>query len=261
MCKQQQAAKQEWIMVKVTDGDGSTAQPTDNSAEAWPAELTAVAGSQIRHWRQRRKLTTQKLSDATAAVGHRVPPTVLTNLEHRRREYISVAELLLVAAALNVPPILLVAPVGQTDKINCLPDAAGSPWRTRGWFTGAIPATGPGFDLEQWNDATTVIRLYDTHRLLVRGYLDAVHRLRELDDDRMDIYPGRQWPQKPLDQRRRFRRAVLSQLAAYLEQIRAHRRSIEELGFKLPDLASDVEADLANPWLGEPDDAGHPPLF
>lgn len=216
-------------------------------SDPWSADLTRAIGHQIRHWRRRRKLTTQQLSDATAKVGQRIPATVLTNLEHKRRDYIAVAELLVVAAALNVPPVLLVVPIGKAERIESLPGNQISPWRTRGWLMGAIPPMFDAFNLEQWNDATTVIKLYDTHRLLVRGYQEATQRLKELDDDRMDIYPGRQWPQDSIDQRTRFRRVVLSQLAAYLEQLNAHRKTIEDLGFLAPALPPEVEADLTNP--------------
>ncbi|MEV6523129.1 hypothetical protein AB0M43_14360 [Longispora sp. NPDC051575] len=132
------------------------------------------------------------------------------------------------------------------EMVEPLPETEISPWRTRGWFMGAIPPVFEGFGLEQWNDATTAIKLYDTHRLLVRSYQEAVHRLKELDDDRMDIYPDRQWPEATLDRRRHFRSAVLGQLATFLEQLRTHRRAIAEMGLTLPALAAEVEADLNN---------------
>lgn len=224
-------------------------RPGGGSRDAWSAELTRTIGDQIRYWRRRRKLTTQKLSDLTAALGQRIPAAVLTNLEHRRRDYISVSEVLLAAAALNVPPVLLIAPIGRAEQMEPLPGNSASPWRTRGWLMGALPLRIEGFELEEWNDGTTAIKLYDAHRLLVRSYQEAARRLKELDDDRMDIFPGRQWPEDSLAQRTAFRRALLSQLATYLVQLRTHRKAIIDRGLLLPELPPDVKTDLTRPPL------------
>ena len=239
-------------MESATESSGSQAassNATDSEHDdgLWSSRVTRDIGRQVRRWRRRHKITIQQLSDLTASIGQRVPPTVLTNLEHRRRDFVSVSELLLIAAALNVPPVLLIAPIGHQSEMEVLPNVRSSPWRTRGWLMGAIPPAFADFNLERWNDATAAIKLYDTHRLLVRSYQESLHRLKELDDDRMDVYPGRQWPQEALEQRRRLRRALLSQVAAYLERIRSHRREIEALGFLLPALAPEVEADLTAP--------------
>jgi len=244
-------------MASSTDGNEggtSNSQPSRDGgvSEVWSAEITRNVGNQIRHWRRRRKLTTQKLSDLTADAGQRIPPSVLTNLEHRRRDYISVAELLLVAAALNVPPVLLVAPIGQTEQMEPLPSRDASPWRTRGWLMGALPLRTTGFDLAQWNDATTAIKLYDAHRLLIRTYQETVRRLKELDDDRMDVFPGRHWPEESLAQRTAFRRAVLSQLATYLEHLRRQRKQISEMGLVLPELPPEIETELSRPTVDDP---------
>lgn len=222
-------------------------------SDIWSVELTRNIGRQIRYWRRQRKLTTQRLSDLTAKIGQRIPPTVLTNLEHQRRDYVSVSELLLIAAALNVPPVLLIAPIGQTEEIESLPANHTSPWRIRGWLMGAIPLQTEGFDLEEWNEATTAIKLYDSHRLLFRSYQEAARRLKQLDDDRMDIFPGRQWPEESLTQRRAFRSALLSQLATYLAQLRTHRKTITDMGLVLPALPPDVETDLSQPPLERDD--------
>lgn len=243
-----------------TQGDRPVAPPQGSRSarpdDKWSAELTRSIGEQLRYWRRRRKLTVRELSDKTQEVGQRIPATVLTNIEHGRRDYVSVSELLLIGAALNVPPVLLVAPIGRTSTIESLPDAEISPWRTRGWLMGAIPPIFEGFNLQQWNDAVTSIRLYDTHRLLVRSYQEAARGLKELDDDRMDVYPGRQWPQDVLDRRTSFRRVLLSQLAAYLEQLRTHRREMRDMGFIPPALPPEVQADLTHPPIGQPDEHG-----
>ncbi|UQU66855.1 hypothetical protein COUCH_11540 [Couchioplanes caeruleus] len=231
------------------EGDAAASRPqrVGGGSDRWSAHVTAGVGSQIRIWRRRRKLTTQKLSDLTAALGQRVPPTVLTNLEHRRRDYISIAEIMLVSAALNIPPVLLIAPIGQVEEIDILPSISISPWRARGWLMGALPLRSTDFDLADWNDSTTAIKLYDSHRLLSRSFQETARRLKELDDDKMDVFPGRQWPEESLSQRTAFRSALLSQLATYLEHLRTLRRRIEEIGLVPPELPADIETELSGP--------------
>lgn len=229
----------------IGSGASRSSRPSGSGKELWTAEFTRAVGQHIRYWRRRRKLTTQKLSDITEDLGQRIPPTVLTNLENQRRDYISVGELLLVAAALNVPPVLLIAPIGQTEHIEPLPELSASPWRTRGWLMGTRALNHDQFHLQQWNDATVAIKLYDAHRLLVRSYQEAARRLKELDDDRMDIFPDRPWPDESIARRTAFRSAVLGQLAAYLGHLREHRKTISDMGLVLPALPVDVEADLS----------------
>ena len=214
--------------------------------DTFGGRLTQHVGAQIKRWRQARKLTAQRLSDVTAELGERVPRTVIINLENQRRDYVSLAEILILAAGLNIPPYLLIAPVGIEDSVEILPEVASSPWRTRGWLMGARPVDYDGFAVVEWNDATVATKLFDKHRLLVRSYEQATLRLQELDGDRMDLYPDAQWPDEDLKQRHRIRALMLRQLASYLEQIRAQRHEIVQRGFKLPALPPEVEADLAS---------------
>jgi len=213
--------------------------------DTFGGRLTQHVGGQIKRWRQTRKLSAQRLSDLTAELGERIPRTVIINLENQRRDYVSLAEILVLAAGLNIPPYLLIAPVGIEDSVEILPEVDSSPWRTRGWLMGAVPVQYKGFAVVEWNDATVATKLFDKHRLLVRSYEQATLRLQELDGDRMDLYPDAQWPDEELQQRRRIRALMLRQLASYLEQIRAQRHEIEQRGLKLPALPPEVEADLA----------------
>jgi transcriptional regulator with XRE-family HTH domain len=241
-------------MAKVTQGDGSDrsgkgSQPVRRAKklDTYSGRLTQHIGAQIKRWRRARRITAQELSEATERLGQLVPRTVIINIENQRRDYVSVAEVLLIAAALNMPPYLLLAPVGLAEADEILPNVDSSPWRTRGWLMGALPVGYDGFDVVQWNDATLGTKLFDKHRLLVRSYQQATLRLQELDGDRMDLYADREWPAAELQQRHKIRALMLRQLASYLEQIRAHRAEIDQRGFSLPELPPEVEADLSAP--------------
>jgi transcriptional regulator with XRE-family HTH domain len=239
-------------MNESTEGSGSDSTREDlpvrraKKVDAWSGRVTQDIGKQLKHWRRELDMTAQELSDATEVLGQRVPRSVITNIENDRRDYVSVAELLLLAGALSVPPILLIAPIGREHEVEPLPDVSLSPWRTRGWFMGALAPRYEGFDLEAWNETSIAIKLYDKHRLLVRSYQEAVHRLQELDGDHMEIYPGREWPQDKLDERRRFRSLMHRQIIGFLEQIRRHREDMQSLGIVPPELPADVETDLSS---------------
>jgi transcriptional regulator with XRE-family HTH domain len=223
-------------------GETDDSQPVRRAKKlnTFGGRLTQNVGAQIKRWRRERKLTAQRLSELTEQLGEKIPRTVIINLENQRRDYVSLAEILILAAGLNIPPYLLIAPVGLDDAVEILPEVQSSPWRTRGWLMGALPVKYEGFAVVEWNDATVATKLYDKHRLLVRSYEQATTRLQDLDDDRTDT---------DQQQRQRIRALMLRQLASYLDQIRAHRHEIAQRGFKLPALDPEIEADLA----GNPD--------
>ena len=63
----------------------------------------------------------QQLADRTAELGMPIPRSVLANLESGRRDTVSVAEVLVLAAALDVAPIELICPVGFDKQTEMLP--------------------------------------------------------------------------------------------------------------------------------------------
>lgn len=59
-----------------------------------------------------------------------------------RRSHISVAELLVLARALNVPPVVLLTPVGTAESAEILPGVSRPPFRAAQWITGEAPFPG-----------------------------------------------------------------------------------------------------------------------
>jgi len=74
---------------------------------------------------------------------------MLANLESGRRGTVSAAELLVLAAALDVAPIELVCPVGFDHQAEMLPGRKMDPLAAMRWFTGELK-------LETTGDATTL---------------------------------------------------------------------------------------------------------
>ena len=79
----------------------------------------------------------QQLADRTDELGMPIAQSVLANLESGRRETVSIAEVLVLAAALDVAPLDLICPVGFDKQLEMLPLPAMDPLSARRWITGA----------------------------------------------------------------------------------------------------------------------------
>lgn len=84
--------------------------------------------------RRRRGLSVLGLSRLTADMGHEIPRMAITNLEAGSREAITTAELLILAGALDVPPLLLLFPFGVDDPLEPIPDGAESAALVLDWL-------------------------------------------------------------------------------------------------------------------------------
>ena len=118
--------------------------------DSWAAGFTRSVAGQIHRHRKARGWSAQRLSDACAELGMEFPRTTLADLETGRRGHISVAELLVLARALDVPPLLLMFPVGTEAETEVLPGQSRPAFRAAQWFTGEGSFPGP-------DDADTVI--------------------------------------------------------------------------------------------------------
>jgi transcriptional regulator with XRE-family HTH domain len=105
----------------------------------WATGVAALLGAQVRRYRKERGLTTQQLADACGALGVNVPASVINNLETGRRASFGVAELLVVAKALDVGPISLLFPLGRQASIEILPALEVPVWEAVAWFTEETP--------------------------------------------------------------------------------------------------------------------------
>src|SRR5262245_48580908 len=114
------------------------------SPDAWSASLTRSIGNEIVRHRKSRKWSAQRLADECTNLGLTMPRDVITDLEIGRRANVSVAELLVIAAALDVPPALLVFAVGSAPEIEILPGVVRAPFRALQWLSGEAPLPGSG---------------------------------------------------------------------------------------------------------------------
>lgn len=148
--------------------------------QVWSQEVVSLIAQSVKHYRTKRGMSAEKLAQATADAGYEIPRSVIANLESGRRETISVTEWLVLGRALNVPPLLLLFPIGRVDLMEVLPGHEMSPWTALKWaeLGGSIsdaavttPRGGP-------------IDLFREHEDAVCAWQRMQQRVRDIDDAR-----------------------------------------------------------------------------
>src|SRR6516162_8256956 len=106
----------------------------------WPTRAAQLVAREVRRYReaQRPRMSTQKLADRTAELGMEIPRSVLANLESGRRETVTVPEILVLAAALQVAPVELLCPVGFDEQLEILPGHMMDPLSASRWVDGEL---------------------------------------------------------------------------------------------------------------------------
>lgn len=92
-------------------------------------------------------MSAQQLSDACAKLGMPFPRTVISNIENNRRGNVTVAEVSVLAAALEVAPTALVFPVGYAQEVEHLPGRMASPLEAADWWNGEAGDEGRALSL------------------------------------------------------------------------------------------------------------------
>jgi len=103
----------------------------------WATELAHGVADEVRRLRKDRGLSVAKLADRTEELGYPIGASVLTNFEAKRRgSRLDVSELLVLAAALDVPPALLLFPGYPDGPARPLPGLESSAFKSAEWFAG-----------------------------------------------------------------------------------------------------------------------------
>lgn len=139
----------------------------------WGPRLVRVIARQIRRHRERKrpKMSAQALATRCAQLGWPIKRSVLSNLESGYRETITVPELFVIAAALEVPPSDLIAPLGRVDEVEILPGMSATPEAVADWLAGhqALPGT-------RW--ASNPSALFASHAQYLEAWKHARLRVR-----------------------------------------------------------------------------------
>lgn len=112
-------------------------------SEDWQRRLTAVVAANVRRLRTDHKppLSAQALSSRTAELGYPIHRTVIADLESGRRAGVTLADLFVLARALDAPPMALIAALDGSAEIPALPNEEDA-WPTQviEWIVGQRPS-------------------------------------------------------------------------------------------------------------------------
>lgn len=113
----------------------------------WTEEFVRRFGAAAKEVRGKR--SAQWLSDRTAELGQRISPTVIAKLDSGHRgNVLHIWEVVLIAQALNVPPVALIYPDLIDGPVEIVPGAEVPTNDAIQWFTGERPMMLGG-DLEK----------------------------------------------------------------------------------------------------------------
>lgn len=145
------------------------------------ARIAARIGEQVAKAREDipagRKMTAQALADRCAELGHPLDRSVIAKLEKGIRQTVTVADLLVLARALDVPPVSLLFPLGEPET-ELLPGEQRAVWPALLWFAAEAPypaAVSGDAEPQRW-DPPEAIALFRQHDGLVQQCLQAASR-------------------------------------------------------------------------------------
>lgn len=156
--------------------------------EGWSQRFAVRVGERVAQLRARlgetqgRKFTTQALSERTAELGHPMDRSVIAKLEKGHRHTITVPELFVLAQALEVPPLLLLLPLGHADTVEVVPGAQVQIADALRWLTGERPLPGTRWEGLSTEDGSPTVAAFQTHQRYVDGSINLrrnVRRVRE----------------------------------------------------------------------------------
>ncbi len=104
---------------------------------SWAEDTTDRIAAAVKALRGTR--SAQWLADRTADLGHPISRTAISNLEVGRKRSVDVPELVVLARALGVPPLLLLYPELPAGEVEVLPGHRTSSWSAAQWFAGRGP--------------------------------------------------------------------------------------------------------------------------
>lgn len=105
--------------------------------KVWAEQFIGQVATRMKEIRKGQKLSIRALSERTEILGHHIGESVLSNFEYKRRgSKLEVVELLVIAAALGVPPILLLLPKYPDGEVEYLPGVTAQSFDVADWISG-----------------------------------------------------------------------------------------------------------------------------
>ncbi len=106
----------------------------------WTTSTVRRIGAKVKELRKGR-FSAEGLAERVTELGYPYSRSALVNLEYGRKSSIDLGELLVLAAALEVPPMLLLYPDLADGPVEALPGVRTTSFRAALWFGGEEPLT------------------------------------------------------------------------------------------------------------------------
>lgn len=212
--------------------------------DQWTTAFTARIAQGMREARKAAGLTMGEVAQGCAERGlAEFTEHSMKNLESGRKASITVADFVVLADVLGVPPVTLLFPLGASATVEVLPGREVSTWDALAWFTGETPLDQPAAE----GTARDVLDVFRHHGDLVTAATSSNALARE----------RRRTASTTLD---RARRATLLQRAEGYEEhafedcqeLRAFRGRMRERGLVPPSLPDELA------FVDQPEIPTHP---
>lgn len=118
------------------------------ATQSWGWQLHHRIGGAVREARRLRRLTAQQVADKTAEMGYPISRDVIANYESGRKQSLDIAELLVLAKALDVPPLALLFPGQAAAPVEVLPGVSSSTLDAVLWFGADRNQHGPRVEMQ-----------------------------------------------------------------------------------------------------------------
>ncbi|MFJ3713429.1 helix-turn-helix domain-containing protein [Streptomyces sp. NPDC090053] len=144
--------------------------------DQWPTAFTGRIARRLRDSRKAAGLTMAEVAQGCADRG--LPEFTehsMKNLESGRKTSITVAEVVVLADVLGVPPVTLLFPLGFSATVEVLPGREVSTWDAVSWFTGESPLAEPAPE----GSARGILDLFRQHGDLVAAAMSSHALARE----------------------------------------------------------------------------------
>ncbi|MEU3098481.1 helix-turn-helix transcriptional regulator [Streptomyces sp. NPDC006967] len=130
----------------------------------WPAAFTARIAQEMREARKAAGLTMGEVAQGCADRGlTEITEQSVKNLESGRKASMTIADFVVLADVLSVPPVTLLFPLGSSATVEVLPGREVSTWDALAWFTGETPMDQPAPE----GTARDVLDVFRSHGDLV----------------------------------------------------------------------------------------------
>jgi transcriptional regulator with XRE-family HTH domain len=151
----------------------------ENIGDAWHKATAARIGRAVAKGRKDRGMTAQQLAERCKDLGAPIHRTTITKIENGRTRF-DVGELLILAAALDVPPLVLLYPDLPAGEVDIIPGRPGTSWDAYRWATGMAPSfLNPGTPSK---GAQLVDAVRDRHEYMAQLASLRVERSKARDD-------------------------------------------------------------------------------